>query len=111
MKVLIWISLFTLAACACGISANTQVIDQASTDVKPTEQIANYPAERITRGQVCESGGLNVRSEPGLDAPVIAVKNDGDTVTLTGDVELRDGVLWLSIGGGWVSGKYICIGE
>ena len=107
---LILLLLVPILTLACGISANTQTGNNLSMDVNPTVTVVENTTV-YTKGEVCNSGGLNVRSEPGLDAPVIANKQDGDHVTLTGDMELRDGVLWLRIGGGWVAGKYVCIGE
>lgn len=110
LRLKLLLCLFVLTPIACGIQAAPAVV----ANYQPTAEAVNeIPTAQVkyTRGEVCDSGGLNVRSEPGLDAPVIATKEDGDAVTLTGDIKLKDGVLWLRIGGGWVSGKYICIGE
>lgn len=57
---------------------------------------------------VCGSYGLNIRDTPGTDGIIVGTLQDGDVVTLTGDVARPVYIQWYRIEQGWVSSKYLC---
>lgn len=101
-KVLIYLSLLTLPALACGMQLPPQAANMKSNNVK-FPSLAPAPIPHQSEMVVCVPLALNVRQSPnGAHAGVWL--NDGDIVTVTGAEE--DG--WTPIVGGWVKSRYLC---
>lgn len=59
---------------------------------------------------VNQTEGLNVRRDPGTNAPVLGILAKGSVVELAGDQEGADGNLWYGIkDGGWVAAEHLQI--
>lgn len=60
--------------------------------------------------------GVNMRAEPGFDGAIVIVVAEGATVTLLGEREEADGLLWYRVQTeagiqGWIADLYLNIGE
>jgi len=89
----------------------TAVVIQSTPSAKPARVVDNpaIPSPPIMTCRVSTGlpdGWLNLRSEPGENAPIITVLTEGETLTIT-DASRAD---WLKVnspsGSGWVYGPY-----
>jgi uncharacterized protein YraI len=52
--------------------------------------------------------GLNVRTEPTVQAPVVRILPFETEVKLTGDQQMSEGLLWVKVEpAGWVQARYL----
>lgn len=105
-KLLIWISLLTLAALACAMTAPAAL---RAAPVPEVAKVVQLPQQMT----VCGSYGLHVRQAAGADKPLAqdAVLADGTVVTLTGEEAAPQVWAWYEIEQpvrGWVNSKYLC---
>jgi TolB protein len=101
---------------ATRITATVTPLASATLQATPVSPPENPDKARPTAWAEVVSPGLNVRSGPGLDHPVIASLKQGDRVPV---LEIDPGSGWLrvqvagDVGTGWISGKpaYVSLRE
>ncbi len=117
-QLMLWLSMFTLAALSCGMPVNTQPTAEMSMNVSyPSITPAPVPirasAESTSEAIAC--GMLWVRYGAGIEYGVASFALKGDTLFLT-DAKQRaaeDGGQWQQVVDrdgktGWVNARYLC---
>ena len=117
-QLLIWISIFTLASLACGMSANAQPESKISIKVNtPSLEPAPTPLRTDAESTSYACGSLWVRKGAGTEYSAAGWALKGDTLYLTGEYrEASDGGKWMKVLDrdgliGWVNVRYLCGGE
>ena len=96
-KLLLCVSMLTLAALACGMTAPEAPAAKVSASL-PRIHEAELTTYEVT------ADTLNIRAYP--DGLVIGYLTKGDTVNVFA-TELVDGTVWVNIGSGWVAERYL----
>lgn len=110
-RMLIWISLLSLLSFACGMQALPAASITSHDVLFPS--VAAVPIPRQSEMVVCNSGGLWVHEQAGIESVEIYSLKDGDIVTVTGvDTITEDMAAWTPIrtvaGEGFVNRRYLC---
>ena len=97
---------FELAKVEAGIEIEPLPSVEPTEDPEAGQEEAPYvdsPAETLLQGTISASR-VNVRAQASTDSPVVAVKEQGETVAITGESDGLDGCLWYSVSFDSVSG-------
>lgn len=98
--------LVLLAACAPIPEADNAPVETAMPRPLSTETVALVsPTPQVI--SVC-ADWLNVRQQAGVEHPVVASLERGQTVTLQSTTRTADGATWARTPSGWVNTKYLC---
>lgn len=111
-RLLMWTSLLSLMALSCGMQAAPAAVENRLYDrIFPLLAAAPIPSQ--SEMVVCNSGGLWVHEQAGIESVEIYSLKDGDIVTVTGvDTITEDMAAWTPIrtvaGEGFVNRRYLC---
>lgn len=102
----LFLLLVLLTACAPAPEADNPPTPTATPAPLPTETVALVsPTPQVI--SVC-ADWLNVRQQAGVQHPVVASLERGQTVTLQSTTRTADGATWARTPSGWVNTKYLC---